>query len=239
MREAVAAGHGAVRPGRGALGAQELSVARQRGTLRVEVFWRGAHPGGHGRRGKLHPGDAGRRHDRLLRRRQALELLLNQVPQRLGHVHRHVVERRGQLPAVRAVLDDTALLQIGHHRDQEQGMALGALVQHRGELADQRPLAESAGHIQRHLGRGRGADRQCGPLVPHQQLLGQGMDRVGRVPRFGRAIGGQHQEPCGIAAPGHVRQPLQGGGVTPVQVFQHQQQRLLRGQALQRLGQLP
>ena len=38
-----------------------------------------ANPCGHGRRRKVHPGHTGRFQDRLLRRRQALELLLNQL----------------------------------------------------------------------------------------------------------------------------------------------------------------
>ena len=121
----------------------------------------------------------------------------------------------------------------------EQGMALRTLVQHRGQLRREGPLTPAPGHIQGHRGCGQRADHECGALLPHPQILRQGIDRVGRRPRRRRAIGGEHQQAGRIPAPRHVRQPLQSGGVAPVQVFQHQAERPLGRQALQGLGQLP
>ena len=59
----------------------------------------------------------------------------------------------------------------------------------------------------------------------HQEFAGDGVQGMGAQAGLGRAIGGQHQEPGRIPTPGHIRQPLQGRPVSPVQVFEDQDQR--------------
>ena len=54
-----------------------------------------------------------------------------------------------------------------------------------------------------------------------------------------RAVGAEYQKAGRIGSAGNVREPLQGGSVAPVQIFQHQDQGVCSGQHLKGLGQLP
>ncbi len=54
-----------------------------------------------------------------------------------------------------------------------------------------------------------------------------------------RPIGGEQEEAGLLLPPRHTREPVQGGDVTPMQVFEPEHQRALGRYHLYRFGQLP
>ena len=123
-----------------------------------------------------------------------------------------------------------------HHVHQEQRIALGALEDERGEGGSDRPQA--LGHIRRHRLSGQEFQPHVHRLPPPTQFLDEAAQGMRPQRHLHRPIRPQHQQPRRAPALRHIGQGLHGGAITPLQVFEHQQQRHVRGSDVEGLGQL-
>jgi hypothetical protein len=106
----------------------------------------GVDAGGGGERGReLHTGHAGRDQHLLLVRGETVHLRLDELPEGLRRARRHVLHRAGQAPAPFELTQAPLMDQVVDGVDQEEGVALGAPMQHAGELRRQRVAGGSAG----------------------------------------------------------------------------------------------
>ena len=125
-----------------------------------------------------------------------------------------------------------------HQLHQKQRVAVRAPVppSHHGSGA---PPPRQA---RRHIPPPRPPAATSGPL-PAQPVQGQLLlDRLQGMPmhdHLHRPIRAQHQQPRRLAPPRQIRQQVQRGLITPVQVFEHQHQRAARPSAPRRLRPLP
>jgi hypothetical protein len=119
-------------------------------------------------------------------------------------------------------------------------MAISAPVNHRGHLPECRAVGHLDGKSRRQiLSDLRGSEQlhcqiDAAPL-PRQLLL----DSPQRMPAQDdvyRPIRADEQQPRGLPAPGQPGEHVQRGRIAPVQIFQHQEQRALPAQRLDRLG---
>ena len=212
-------------------------MARQRGTLRVDLLGQGAHACRHGRRRKLHPGHASCRHHRLrggASRSNCCSIRCRSV---------------AGTPTVVASSGAVSSQPSGPGRTTPRCCKSATVVTRNkawpcvrwystGPGCAVRDPPPSAGPHTWPLRVRTGRRPRVRPLLPHQQILRQGIDRVGRRPRRRRAIGGEHQEARGPGAAPRTpatpewRRRSSAGLPAPAE-------RLLGRQALQGLGQLP
>ena len=118
-------------------------------------------------------------------------------------------------------------------------MTLRTLRQHPGQRGGPRWPSTTLGQIGRHPDFRPLPQGEFGPIAVQREFLHHGAHRVRPHQRLHRTIGPQHQQPSWPTAPGHIRQPLDGRRITPVQVLQHQDTGPVRGEHFHRLDQLP
>ena len=172
--------------------------------------------------------------------------MLHQLAQAFGQVARQVSKADLQPPAAcfgtgfSTGFEQAAPHQVVDEGDDEQRIAFGAAVHERcqrlgrgvGELAEAPPQQRSdGGHIEQ-------PERQLARLVALRQVRCQAVQRRLAVPRIGGPEAGHDQQTCRLRATGDERQRGQRRRVAPVQIFQPQHQRSLRGQHLKGLGDL-
>ena len=169
---------------------------------------------------EIDPDDRGHL-DHLARRRlQPVNAAHDQAGQRGGHIHRGLAS--GQVPGglaqrIRLHVDGARLAQGTRHLAHEQRVALGA-------LQDQ----ALQGQRKRRLSQHRAHQLQADLVIQLGQVQGMVMLAAGPAHRLRRGTAQQHeQKRGGLDVARHVRDQLQRGAVGPVQVVQHQQQRLL------------
>jgi hypothetical protein len=141
--------------------------------------------------------------------------------QRLG------VPASDQLRMLRQVLG-----QVNH----EQRLAGGAPVHRRRRRLD-RFGRQAAGDIGPHRRRIQAGQRQLPALVMRLQFLLERLERMFPHDQLHRPIGADHQQPRRFGPAGQNRQRLDAGMIAPVQILQHQYQRLLGAEHFERVGQ--
>jgi hypothetical protein len=118
-------------------------------------------------------------------------------------------------------------------------MAARALVQELGQACGDGLRPASLPQICRDRGCGQIVERQLGILRVLPELGDDGAQRMRVHNHVDGPVRAQDQEACRVAPAYHVRQPLQGGAITPVQIFQDEHQGACGGEHLERLGELP
>ena len=142
-----------------------------------------------------------------------------------------------QRPLPRPPHDHPLLHQMLHDVHHEQGIAVRARRDQRGERGGHRP-AQSPGHIRRHVLGGQELQPQLFPLPPPTQLLHHAAQRMRPEHHLHRTIRPQHQQPRRLAPLRQVGEGLDRRVIAPLQVFQDQHQHPVGRQHLQRLGEL-
>ena len=237
VNERIAPGHRPVRPLDVSRRAQELTPPRQRlaaalRLLGVEAVRRGD------RRGELHAGDAGHGQDRLLVRRQPLDVPLHHVRERARRVGGHVLHRHGKAPhpadLAHAPLGDE-VVDRGHD---EQRIAVGVAMEHDGQIRREPVLRKAMREVLAHRRHAQVLQRHLRALPVHLELLLHGMQRMGDGGQLGGTVRAHHEQARGLAPAGQARQEIDGGRVAPVQVFEHDGERLVEAERLEGLHQL-
>ena len=126
-----------------------------------------------------------------------------------------------------------------HDSDQEQRIPRGALMQEPGESLREGSASEALGQIAHDRALLKIAQGQFLRVVVHLEFLHYGAHRVGAHRRLDRPVCPQDQQTGRGTALRYIRQPLQRGTITPVQIFEHQDEWAVGTQRLHRLGEFP
>jgi hypothetical protein len=218
---------------------QELAALRQARTRGLDRLIGGLHASRHCRHGARHTGHTGGLEHALGLGAERGELLCNHLQQALGH---DVLDRRqgpGHLPLPRDLLEQALVHQRVHHRDQEERMAVRAPVQGLGEGGGTRPFPKPYRQIVHDIRSGAQLQWQFRTLPVQRQVEFERMQGMLPHKHLDRPIRPEHQEAGGYPAPRQIAHQVQRGDIAPVQILEHQDQRLLGRQGLQRLGELP
>ena len=238
MLKAVAAPARAIRPHRQPRIVEEVLLRRQSLTHRLDVLHGHLAARGHGRHRKHLAHHAGRLQHPTDRGRQRLEASQEQLPQPLGQTRHLGLGPVLQGPLPRTTDHEPLADEVLHDVHQEERIPLRALEDERREGAGDRP-PQAPGHIRRHRLGGQEFQPHVHRLPAPTQLLEEATH--GRRPEhhLHRPIRPQQQQPRGGPPLRQIGQGLHGGGITPLQVFEHQHQRRVGRQDVERLGQLP
>ena len=158
---------------------------------------------------------------------------LDHAAYRRGQVVLGGLERAGQRPDAVAKGDDPALPQVPHQVGHEERTSLGARVD---------PIGEGGGHpVARTLECQILADVVCRQEVQHDLPAGaaglqvelHAQEGMLRDEHLRRAVGGHEQQRHARQAVGEKRQQIDGRGIGPVQILEHQHHRALLCQRLE------
>ena len=189
------------------------------------------------RRGELDTGDGrGLDHARLGGIEQ-LDLALDHAAQLLGHLARDVLGQGREPPRAVRLDQQVALEQVLDDAGDEQRAAAGPLVQDRREAARRR-AAETQLDVALDLVLAEVGERHLGAQPPRVQAVLQVADRVLGDHRVDRPVAAQHEEARGLAALREKADQVERRGIAPVEVLEHEDQRLLRAERLGELGDL-
>jgi hypothetical protein len=230
--------HRAVRKLLKARGADQMRAARQvvadvlRG-LQREIRRRRRDGGREGR-----PGDARALQRPLLLGREAVDLCSDQRSETLGHPDPDVLEGTCESPAPARTREEAALGQVLEGGRHEQRIALRVPVDDCTQAVRHRDARRLCREILVDLGLGQRLQRNLPTQPVNQEIL---LERLQRMAGYGvhRTFGCEHQQLRGTAPPRQRREQIDGRGIDPLEIFEHQQQRLARREGLQRLGDLP
>jgi len=239
MAERITRGHGPVWPCHQAAGLDELPMVGEHVQARLEVF-RGLVDACRNRRGgEGCSGDTRRFQQSLVCRTDLLQLLLDDLAQALWYRASDRLNGLGEVPACGVLAQESLMEHLINEHDQKPWMATGALMQRVHQCVREpchvQPLAEVGGHV------------SCRQSVEHQLrsllMLDESRHHRAHWMRTDHgvhgSIGAQNQQPRRVTTAGYIGEPGQCRHVAPVEVFQHQHQRALRGQPVEGFRQLP
>ena len=190
---------------------------------------------GSGREGG--PGHAPHLKHPLFHRAEALEVLLQHLPQALGHSAGYGGQPHPQRPSPVCRDEPAAAHPILHHRDHEERIALGALMYEARQPGRESGVWKARRQVGSHSRFGEQRERQFRTLPMPLQLVVHDMQRMAPLQRVGETIRAQQQESSRFPPSRQHCKQVEGGVVAPVQVFEHQQQRLSGGQQIKGLSQ--
>ena len=177
----------------------------------------------------LHADDGGAFEHAPLVRTQALDLLFDQLPDAVRDPRFDVREAAVQLPLGVAEHDDPFGGEIFSEVDHEERIAFAPAVHQLREpllqLVSGKPDREVLGHRFRRQVLQRQLTRQRVRL----QLPLDGFEGMVAENHLDRSIGADHHQPGGIAASREVGHKIDRGEVAPVQILEHEDERLLGG----------
>ncbi len=234
VREGVAPRDRAVGPLAATERSQQLAAARERRAAVLDLGHVGRQRRRDRRGGELGADDARGVEHGLVLGRQALDLLLDHHAEALGDADALEPRLRG---GPRFHVDHQPLRrQLVHHAGHEERVAVGAAVE-----PDRQPVGERRAREARREERGRRlgrqqAERQLAAPATNPQLARERADRMLVHDGVGGPVRAEHHETSGVGPPGDVRQQVDGGMVAPVQVLEHDDQRTVRRQRLERVG---
>src|SRR5262249_31526310 len=188
--------------------------------------------------GEVHAGDAGGFEDRLLLGLQQLDLLVDELSERVRDPRLQILRAPQEAPPpihlAQLILADEVVDRV----HQKQRVTVRVSVEYRREVRGQLVSGKPAREV---LADGRLAEARQRELVPVRVQLElvfhplQGM-RGGRD--VGGSIRGHHQEARRFPPTRQHAQQIDGGRVTPVQIFEEQHERRVERQRVERLYQL-
>ncbi len=130
------------------------------------------------------------------------------------------------------IADEGLGLNIGHHAGHKQRMPFGVVVEPLRKHRWQCPLRKALGQIGLHRRHGQPLQFELDALPVQVELLGERAQGLAVEMHIGRPIGAENEQTGRRAPPGQQPDQVQSGPVAPVQVLEHQHQRLLRRQHL-------
>ena len=217
---------------------KKLATSRQR--IAPQLALRGLDPlDGRDRRGKLHPGHAGRHQYRLLVRRQVLHLLFHQLPQRFRRPRRDVLRRPGEAPLAVDLPQLPLADQVVDRVHQEQRVAIRVAVEHESQLRGQAVSGKAPREVLVHRGDAQELQRYFVTVAVQLQLVldpSQGMRAGGG--HIGGTVRSDNEQARRFPPPGQHAEQVDGGRVAPVQILEEEHERRLEGEGIQRLHQL-
>ena len=189
--------------------------------------------------GELDPGDGGRLQHGQVGGVQPLELELEQAAEVVRDLALAAAGTGRQLPAPAHRAQDAGVGPgLGELHD-EQRHPVGASVHQPGQLLGNVGSGEVAPQHRGHRRDTELAQPELGGQAAQPQAGAGVGDRGGAGQGVGRPVGAHQQQPGRRRPPGQPLQQVDGRGVGPVEVLEHQHQRTVRGHGLQRLGRLP
>ena len=195
--------------------------------------------GGHGDDRKLVAGDTGGFERALLPLVETIELSFDQLSNRLGHADFHAIDRHRQSPAAVLRLDEALGDQVLDRVHHEERIALRPLVDDRDEILWKRVHGKSRRDVLSHRVPRQILERQLLTFPSGKELLLHRLERMPAGDQLGRPVGADHHQMRGPPTAGDVRDQVQRREVAPVQVLQHEHERRVRRQRVERLAHLP
>jgi hypothetical protein len=233
--ELVARADRAVRP-RGHLGRyDQLVPCRDRRADILDVVV--GEPEGRGHRGDREVGtnDAGSVEDATLGRREPVELLEHELPEPLGNDAR---ERALEVPAPTRRGKNAALEQVVDRGRHEQRVAAAPGVKLPRDGRIDRLAGEPARQERLHVPCTQRRERDvAGAAMGHERLL-HGVERMDAAEDLGRPVAADEEQPCRADALAQIGERVDRGCVAPVNVLEHEDQRAVGRERLERVAEL-
>ena len=126
-----------------------------------------------------------------------------------------------------------------HEIDHKERITLCMLVHQTRQPVDQLQARQASGEIGGNSVLGQHCQWQFHAVPVQLQFLLDGGQGMGTAPHFGRPIRADEEQARRFRSARQYCQQVQSGGIAPVQVFEHQHQRLPGSQQFQGLSQLP
>ncbi len=243
VAEPVPPRHRPVGPGVGAAGDEERLAPGQGRARRLDV----GHLGGGGAGGddggrELQAGNAGDLQHPPVPALEPAELQRDHAAHVLGDRDLHRPQALGHEPALGALDESAAADQVLHRARHEERVALRPAMDQPGERRALGGLVpggpEAAQQVLSHRRFVEKIERDLTTATVQEQLVPDARQRGPAAHHVGGPVGAEHEEPGGPGPPRHVGEPVERGGVAPVQVLEPESDRRLRRQRLDRLGQL-
>ena len=235
MLKAIAPPAGAIRPDRQPGVVDKVVLRRQPFTLRLDIRHGALRPAATAAAANARPTTLAPSSTRRAAGGRASMRRSQQLPQPLRQTRHLGLGRLRSVHCPSRRTTQSLLHQMLHHVHHEQRIAVRALRRRTRPVGPRpaRPAAQP--HTPPHP-RPAGTPGAGPPLPPPTQLLDHAPQRMRPQHRLHRAIRPQHQQPRRLPPLGQVGQELDRGVVTPVQVFEHQHQRRVGRQHVERLG---
>jgi hypothetical protein len=191
---------------------------------------------GHRPRSEAHAGHASRLENASLIGRQAPKLSGDHFQQVVGHREIHAVRRHTPYPATVRVCELAASDQLLDDRHDKQRIAVGALVNQRGQVLDL--VTESSTEVFANVGGGKVVESELDTAPVRPKGLLDCADGVLVGAGLGGTVRSDDEQPSGVPPLRQKRQEVGGGVVAPVQVFENEDDRRMGGQGLQKSSNL-
>jgi hypothetical protein len=200
-----------------------------------------AERGGDGGDGELVPDDARHLDGGTHGRGEGQKAPLDQLAQTDRRATRRLGQRSRDAPAALAPDERPARDQIVHGIDHEQGMPVRAIVEMGREPPHLVARCDAEAGIDVGLGvsRGQRCEGDLLALPASLEVLLHAAERVIVDDQVGRPEGPDDQQPGGFTLARDVRDQVDGRGIAPVEILEHEHQRPRTREDLERFGHLP